>query len=82
MLGWPKNMQVGPFIPARIQLQKAGGGPTSGPTWRLSHLDEGLLVLDAVEAEGSHNVGVRRGLHGQQARDAMRRQAMARRGMR
>ena len=33
-----QKMQVGPCTPAGIQLQKAGVGPTSGPTWRLSHL--------------------------------------------
>jgi hypothetical protein len=30
-------MQVGSCIPVGIQLQKAEVGPTSGPTWRLSH---------------------------------------------
>ena len=32
-----QNMEVAPCIPVGIQLQKAEGGPTSGPTWRLSH---------------------------------------------
>ena len=31
-------MPVGPRIPVEIQLEKAGVGPTSGPTWRPSHL--------------------------------------------
>ena len=30
-------MQVGPCIPVGIHLKKADVGPTSGPTWRLSH---------------------------------------------
>ena len=33
-----QKMQVGPCIPVGIQLLKAAVGPTSGPTWRLSHL--------------------------------------------
>ena len=33
-----RKMQAGPCIPAGIQLEKAGVGPTSGPTRRLSHL--------------------------------------------
>jgi hypothetical protein len=32
-----QKMQVGPCIPVETQLQKAEVGPTSGPTWRLSH---------------------------------------------
>jgi hypothetical protein len=35
--GWPKKMTVGPCIPVGMQLKKAAVGPTSGPTWRLSH---------------------------------------------
>ena len=31
-------MEVGLCIPGGIQLEKAEVGPTSGPTWRLSHL--------------------------------------------
>jgi hypothetical protein len=38
-------MEVGPCIPVGIQLQRAEVGPTSGPTWRLSH----LVVQDARE---------------------------------
>jgi hypothetical protein len=38
VLGWLKKMQVGPCIPAGIQLGKAAVGPTAGPTGRLSHL--------------------------------------------
>jgi hypothetical protein len=30
-------MQVGPCIPVGVQLERAEVGPTSGPTWRLSH---------------------------------------------
>ena len=33
-----KKMQVGPCIPVGIRAYKAEGGPTSGPTRRLSHL--------------------------------------------
>jgi hypothetical protein len=33
-----QKMQVGPCIPGGVQLEKAAVGPTSGPTWRLSHL--------------------------------------------
>ena len=33
-----QNVQVGPCIPVRIQLETAEVGPTSGPTRRLSHL--------------------------------------------
>ena len=32
-----QQMQVGPCIPMGIQLEKTEVGPTSGPTWRLSH---------------------------------------------
>ena len=32
-----QKVQVGPCIPVRVQLEKADVGPTSGPTWRLSH---------------------------------------------
>jgi hypothetical protein len=31
-------MPVGPCIPVGIKLETAEVGPTSGPTWRLSHL--------------------------------------------
>ena len=47
-------MPVGPCIPVGIQLYRAEVGPTSGPTWRLSHLalrleldQRGLLVAEA-----------------------------------
>jgi hypothetical protein len=33
-----QNMQIGLYIPVGIQLEKTKVGPTSGPTWRLSHL--------------------------------------------
>ena len=32
-----QKMPVGPCIPVGIQLKRAEVGPTSGPTWRLSH---------------------------------------------
>jgi hypothetical protein len=35
-----QKTQVGPRIPVGMQLQKAEVGPTSGPTWRLSHFGE------------------------------------------
>ena len=34
-----QKIQAGPWIPVGIQLEKAEVGPTSGPTWRLSHLE-------------------------------------------
>jgi hypothetical protein len=33
-----QNMRICPSIPVVIQLEKAEVGPTSGPTWHLSHL--------------------------------------------
>jgi hypothetical protein len=33
-----RKMQAGACIPAGERLEKAGAGPTSGPTRRLSHL--------------------------------------------
>jgi hypothetical protein len=33
-------MQVDPYTTVGTQLEKAEVGPTSGPTWRLSHLLE------------------------------------------
>ena len=44
-------MQAGPCIPAGTQLWKAGVGPTSGPTGRLSHLGR-ATVLHQVHAAG------------------------------
>jgi hypothetical protein len=32
-----QKLHFGPCIPVGIQVQKAEVGPTSGPTWRLSH---------------------------------------------
>ena len=32
-----QKMQVGPCISVGTQLLRAAVGPTSGPTWRLSH---------------------------------------------
>jgi hypothetical protein len=37
-----QKMQVGPCISVGMQLEKAEVGPTSGPTWRLSHLKTSL----------------------------------------
>jgi hypothetical protein len=43
--------EVGPCIPVGTQPQKAGVGPTSGPTcWRLSHLSRCLLSAVASSA--------------------------------
>jgi hypothetical protein len=36
-----QQMQAGSCIPVGIQLEKAQVGPTSGPTWRLSHFEVG-----------------------------------------
>ena len=33
-----QKMQVGPCIPVGIQTEKVEVGPTSRPTWRLSHI--------------------------------------------
>jgi hypothetical protein len=33
-----QKLRVGPCIPVGIQLEKTEAGPTSGPTWHLSHL--------------------------------------------
>jgi hypothetical protein len=33
-----QKVQVGPCTPVRTRLEKTEVGPTSGPTWRLSHL--------------------------------------------
>ena len=35
-----QKMQVGPRIAVGVQLEKAEVGPTSGPTRRLSHLED------------------------------------------
>ena len=52
-----ERCHVGP-IPVGIQRYKAEAGPTSGPTWRLSH-----LVVVALD-EGEHvGVEARDGLH-------------------
>jgi hypothetical protein len=44
-----QKMQVGPCIPMGIQLEKAGVGPTSRPTWRRSHFDRAVRRLRARE---------------------------------
>jgi hypothetical protein len=53
-----RKMEVGPRIPAGIQLFKAEVGPTSGPTWRLSHLHRRRPVVehrpDVVDDELAH----------------------------
>ena len=49
-------MQVGPCIPVGVQLQKAEIDPTSGPTWRLSHLGARVRQL--------RHDGARRGVAG------------------
>ena len=52
-----QKMQVGPYVPVGIQLLKDEVGPTSGPTWRLSHLsgNRGVVGLDiVVDLDGSH----------------------------
>ena len=45
-------MQVGPCIPVGIQLQKDEVGPTSGPTWCLSHFVEHRVQHEADGDEG------------------------------
>ena len=45
-----QNTQVGPCIPVRIQLKRAEVGPTSGPTWRLSHLGSGRVSTSEIDA--------------------------------
>ena len=42
-----QHTQVGLCVPVGIQLENAEVGPTSGPTWRLSH----LWVLMAVDQD-------------------------------
>ena len=39
-----QKMQVGPCVPVGIQLEKTEVGPTSGPSWRLSHLPRARTV--------------------------------------
>jgi hypothetical protein len=41
-----------PRIPVEIQLEKAEAGPTSWPTWRLSHLSNKLWVRRRTVATG------------------------------
>jgi hypothetical protein len=43
-----QKMRVGPCIPAGIQLEKAGVGPTSGPTWRLSQCRSDVLIFSIM----------------------------------
>jgi hypothetical protein len=56
------KMRVGPYIPVGIQTEKAEVGPTSGPTWRLSHLTGALLggrVLARALVCALHTAGAR-----------------------
>ena len=43
-----QKMQVGPWIPMEIQLQRAEVGPTSGPTWRRSRLRRPAVLVRAA----------------------------------
>jgi hypothetical protein len=43
-----QKTQVGPHTPVGIQLEKAEVGPTSGPTWRPSHLWSRLRLPSSV----------------------------------
>ena len=45
-----QKMVGGPCITVGIQLQKAEVGPTSGPTWRLSHFRAGALAVPRAAA--------------------------------
>jgi hypothetical protein len=55
-----QKIQVGPCIPAGKQLQRAEVGPTSGPTWHISHLG-GLRRRALVDVDHRHLEGVARG---------------------
>jgi hypothetical protein len=48
-----QKMQVGPCIPVGLQLEKAGVGPTSGPTRRLSHLSAIIGTVFAKPKPGT-----------------------------
>ena len=50
-LNLAQKMQVGPCIPVITQLERAEVGPTSGPTWRLSHLTSGSAAVVASGKE-------------------------------
>ena len=43
-----QKIQVGQCIPVGIQIYTAEVGPTSGPTWRLSHLRQAVVGLVAA----------------------------------
>jgi hypothetical protein len=61
-----QQMQVGPCIRVGIQLEKAEVGPTSGPTWRLSHLgiaDERVPDRQHVRADLMRAAADRRHFH-------------------
>ena len=60
-------MRVGPCIPTGVQLQNAEGGPTSGPTWRLSHYTDAQVrraeeerggLLEQVTYLVPHSIGI------------------------
>jgi hypothetical protein len=73
-----QKMKVGPCIPVGAQLQKAGVGPTSGPTRRLSHHGNcGLRPLRwRLTFLGPPNRGRRQ--HGRRPRGAPLRRGHAR----
>ena len=57
-------MQVGPCIPVGMQLETAEVGPTSGPTWHLSHCEaraEALNPADGLRGRGPWSSGVAAG---------------------
>jgi hypothetical protein len=58
-----QKMQVGPCIPVGIQRLRAAVGPTSGPTWRLSHFGRqrlGEVVHHRVRKERHREVDLPR----------------------
>ena len=53
--GLAQKMPVDPCIPAGVQLQKAGAGPISGPTRRLSHFSDAHPdVIHVARAREEH----------------------------
>ena len=48
-----QKMQVGPCIPEGIQLEKAEGPPTPGPTWRLPHLRSSMYTPLSLASAGT-----------------------------
>jgi hypothetical protein len=47
-----QKMRVGPRIPVGIHLETADAGPTSRPTWRLSHLRRHRACAQALAVVG------------------------------